>query len=153
MREAATANGRKIFIHALEKADADIEKMPAAPFGALLVILGPLPDKKVLNALAKRMLKAGCAWITVHAGKFTPKLHDVLDAAIVDYQLREDGDCDCMTSGEAEDNLAESVRDAVFHGFPAYGTIYPEMLALVIGPDAEKTAEQIEALAKKPEDE
>jgi hypothetical protein len=148
MRTGETVNARKFAVVSLEALDGEIESMPAAPFGALVVMASEPPLLKAYSALVARLLKAGCAFATLHAGKRTSKLHEIFDKAVVDYQLKHDRDADLQTSGEAEDSLEEAIREAVHFAKPYYGDPFAELLILVIGKDDDKLAEQAEALAK-----
>jgi hypothetical protein len=153
MRTGETKNSRKFAVVSLEGVDSDIESMPEAPFGALVVAFDREIPWRDFGKLASRLIESGCAWATLHAGKLTHKLHDVFDKAIVNYQLKQDADADMMTSGENEDSLEEAVRDAVWHGRPTYGDGFSELLVLIVGEDKDKLAEQAEALAKSVTDE
>ena len=147
MRSAETKNGRKVTILELEDCQGKFESVPAKPFGALVIVVDDKLDRKAFKGLATRLLEAGCAWTTLHAGKNTQKLHQAFDDAIVEYQLTEDSDADMDTSGEDEDNLEESMRDAVWLGYPSYGDPFAELLVLILGKETERTAEQAESLA------
>lgn len=149
MRTGETKNKRKFAVASLEAMDSEIESMPAAPFGALIVVADDEIALKEYAKIAKRLLESGCAWATLYAGgKRTRKLHDIFDKAIVDYQLKKDPDADMQTSGEPEDSLEEAVRDAVWFAQPTYGVGYADLLVLVIGQDEGKLAEKAEAFAK-----
>lgn len=153
MRTGETKNKRKFSVASLEGVDSEIEAMPAAPFGALVVAADQTIPIKEYAKLARRLIESGCAWATLHAGKQTGKLHAVFDKAVVDYQLKHGGDADMTTSGEKEDSLEEAVLDAVWHAKPSYDDGFAELLILVIGKDDEKLAEKAEALAQSVSDE
>jgi hypothetical protein len=148
VRTGETLNKRKFAVASLDTVDSPIEAMPAAPFGALVIAMDREVAWKDYARLARRLLESGCAWATLHAGKYARKLHDVFDKAIVDFQLKVNREAEMMTSGEAEDSLEEALRDAVWHGRPAYGPQFAELLIVVVGKDADKLAEKAEALAK-----
>jgi len=154
MRSGTTTNGRTFHIQGVADSQAEWETVPAKPYGALVVHgAEDKPDKIRFQRIAEQLLETGCAWATLHAGKYTSKLHDVFDNAIVDYQLKHSPDIEMMTSGEDEDSLEEALRDAVHFGFPTYGDPFPELLVLVVAAPDTKLEEQAEALAKsvKPE--
>jgi hypothetical protein len=148
MRTGETKNKRKFAVVSLDGVDGDIDSMPAAPFGALVIAADRTIPLKEYAKLARRLMESGCAWATLHAGKQTGKLHAVFDKAIVDYQLKQDRDAEMMTSGEHEDTLQEAIFDAVWLAKPTYGDGYAELLILVVGKDEDKLAEKAEALAK-----
>ena len=153
-RTGTTSNGRTVTILGVEDAEGEWETVPAKPYGALVIAAGnERPDKLVFGKIANRLIETGCAWATLHGGKFTGKLHDIFDKAVVDYQLKHNPDVEMMTSGEDENSLEESMRDAVCFGFPSYGDRYDGLLVLVVGAPDTKLEEQAEALAKsvKPE--
>ena len=154
-RTGTTSNGRELVILGVADAEAEWESVPAKPYGALVVAGGTdRPDKLLYAKIANQLLETGCAWATLHGGsKFTDKLHDIFDKAVVDYQLKHSPDVDMMTSGDAEDSLEEAVRDAVCYGFPSYGDPFTGLLVLVVAAPDTKLEEQAEALAKsvKPE--
>lgn len=148
-RTGTTSNGRSVVIIGVADADAEWESVPAKPFGALVIAGGKeRPDKVLFGKIADRLIETGCAWATLHGGKYTGKLHDIFDKAVVDYQLKHDPDVEMMTSGEDENSLEESMRDAVCYGFPSYGDRYDGLLVLVVGAGDSKLEDQAEALAK-----
>ena len=154
MRTGNTENARSFVVLKVQDAETEWESVPAKPFGALVIAGGAeRPDKLVFGKIANRLLETGCGWATLHGGKFTGKLHDIFDKAVVDYQLKHNPDVEMMTSGEDENSLEESMRDAVCFGFPSYGDPYTGLLVLVVGAPDTKLEEQAEALAKsvKPE--
>ena len=154
MRSGTTTNGRTFHIQGVADSQAEWETVPAKPYGALVVHgADDKPDKIRFQRIAEQLLETGCAWATLHAGKYTSKLHDIFDKAVVDYQLKHNPDLDMMTSGEDENSLEESIRDAVCYGFPQYGDQYEGLLVLVVGAPDTQLEEQAEALAKsvKPE--
>lgn len=153
MRSGETKNKRKFSVASLDGVDSEIESMPAAPFGALVVAADQTIPINEYAKLARRLIESGCAWATLHAGRRTDKLHVVFDKAIVDYQLKQSADADMMTSGEKEDSLEEAVLDAVWHGKPSYGDGFADLLILVVGKDDDKLAEKAEALAQSVSDE
>lgn len=153
MRSGETKNKRKFSVVSLETVDENIEAMPAAPFGALIIAQDLAIPFKELSKLARRLLESGCAWATLHAGKRTAKLHEWFDKEIVDYQLKQDPNAEMMTSGENEDSVEDAVLDAVWLAKPSYGEGYAELLILVVGKDDDKLAEKAEALAKSVLDE
>ncbi|MCB9894269.1 MAG: hypothetical protein H6839_07465 [Planctomycetes bacterium] len=153
-RTGTTTNARRFTVVGVADADAEWESVPAKPFGALVIAGGAeRPDKLLFGKIANRLIETGCGWATLHAGKHTGKLHDIFDKAVVDYQLKHNPDLDMMTSGEEENSLEESMRDAVCYGFPQYGDQYEGLLVLVVGAPDTQLEEQAEALAKsvKPE--
>lgn len=148
MRSATSKNSRNVVIVEQKTFAEALKGVPAAPFGALVVVM---PDKKELGEakhLAKSLLECGAAWITIHAGKGTQKLHKIFDKAIVDYELEHNPDESCMTTGEDEDNLEESVREAVHFGFPTYGEPLVNLYVVIVGEKTEPTAARVEGLAK-----
>ncbi|MCC6572970.1 MAG: hypothetical protein IT462_04180 [Planctomycetes bacterium] len=148
MRSAKTKNSRNAVIVEQKTFAEALKNVPAAPFGALLVVM---PDKKELKEakhLAKSLIECGCVWVTIHAGKGTHKLHEIFDKAIVDYELEQKPDEPCMTTGEDEDNLEESVRDAVHFGFPTHGEPLENLYVVIVGEKTEPFAARLEGLAK-----
>lgn len=148
MREGETTNKRKFVILEVPDADAEWESVPGKPFGALVVAKDERPDKELFGKLAKRLIETGCAWATLHAGKNTHRLHDIFDKAIVDYELNHNPDAEMMTSGEDEDSLEESMRDAVWQDYPSYEDPCDGLLVMVVGEQVSTIAEQLEALAQ-----
>lgn len=151
MRNAETRNQRSVIILETDTADAEWETVPAKPFGALVIAGDTRPVRALFDALARRLIKTGCAWATLHAGRNTRLLHDIFDRAVVDYQLKVDADAEMMTSGEDEDSLEEAVRDAVWDALPSYDEPYEGLLVIVVGLPDLKVAEQVEALVKSVE--
>lgn len=148
MRSATTKNSRKVAI-VEQKTFAEAPKdVPAAPFGALLVVMPEKKELKEARHLAKNLLDCGCAWVTIHAGKRTHLLHEIFDKAIVDYELEHKPDESCMTTGEDEDNLEESVREAVWSAYPAHDKPYENLYVLIIGEKTEPAAARVEGLVK-----
>lgn len=152
MRTAQTKNARTANIETIKTADAAIDKLPAAPYGALVITREKKLEKMQYGKLATRLAESGCEWATLHAGENTEKLHDIFDAAIVQWQLTENPDIEMNTSGDNEDNLEEAMRDAVYYGRASYGEPFPNLLIVVIGEDldgldanAESMAESVEA--------
>ncbi len=149
MRTGTTTNGRSVTILGVADADAEWEAVPAKPYGALVIAGGKeRPDKLLYGKIAARLLETGCAWATLHGGKHTSRLHDIFDTAVVDYQLKHSPDVEMMTSGEDENSLEGSMRDAAIYGHPSYGEPYAELLVLVVAAPDTKLEEQAEALAK-----
>lgn len=151
MRSAKSKNGRNVVIVEQKTFAEALKDVPSAPFGALVVVLPEKQEIKEAKHLAKSLLDCGCAWITLHAEDRTPKLHAIMDKAIVDYELRHKPDFSCTSSGEAENNLEESMRDAVWFGFPAYGEPLQNLYVLIVGDDTEPVAARAQALAQSVE--
>lgn len=147
MLSGTATNGRKVTTLVLEKADAKLEYVPPAPFGALVLWSGK-PEKADVKALATRLVEGGCGWTTLRAGKLTNKLHTWFDEAVVDHQLKAGSDADMQTSGGPEDSIEEACRDAVLDAQPAYEKPFTDLLILAIGTDAEKDSEHAHALAQ-----
>jgi hypothetical protein len=157
MRNGETQNGQKFTLVSLAKVDEPIEAMPQAPFGALVVACGTEIPWRDYETIATRLLKAGCAWATLHianAGKKDmDRLHKVFDEAIVEYQLNVDDDAEMMTGGEDGESLKEVVHYTVWDAHPTYGDPFRELLILVVGEDKDNIAETAESLAKSVEQE
>ncbi len=148
MRSAKTKNGRNVVIVEQKTFAEALKDVPAAPFGALVVVMPDKKEFKEAKHLAKSLLDCGCVWITLHADKGTQKLHKIIDQAIVDYELKHKPDTSCTSTGEAENNLEESMRDAVHFGFGPYDDKLENLYVLIVGENTEGTAAKLEGLAK-----
>ena len=152
MRTGEAKNKRKVIIIGMADADAAWDSVPAKPYGALVVWGGKIkPEKLLYTKIATRLIETGCAWATLHGGKYTRKLHEFFDRAIVDYQLKHGGDDDMATSGEDGASIEETMREAVHFGFPYRDQPFDGLLVLVVAAPDTKLEEQCEALAKSVE--
>ena len=158
MRNGTTKNARKVTIVEIKTFDAPLQATPAAPFGALVISSGAIsaklkkPDFAGAKKLATHFLQCGCAWVTLHAGKQSEKLHAAFDEAIVDYQMDGHTGAECGASGEAEDDLDEASRDAVYWAKPTYGEMFKELLVVVVGEDAATWADKAQGIVQGVED-
>ncbi|MEE9311339.1 MAG: hypothetical protein V3V10_02895 [Planctomycetota bacterium] len=147
MRTTQTKNARTATVEVIKTADAAIENLPAGPYGALVITQETKLDKKLYSKLATRLAESSCAWATLHAGDSTENLHDIFDAAIVEWQLKNNPDAEMNTSGDNEDNLEEAMRDAVYYGHPSYGQPYPSLLIVIIGEEIDGLDAKAESMA------
>lgn len=158
MRSATTKNARKVTIVELKKFDEALKSVPKPPFGALVVLPGAelglykKPQIKASKILATHLMECGCSWITLHAGKQTDDILRQFDEAIVDYQMDGHPEADCGSSGDPNNDLEESVREAVYWGKAQYEGVLGDLLCVIVGDEPAKCADKVESLVQSVED-
>lgn len=158
MRSATTKNARKVTIVELKKFDEALKSVPKPPFGALVVLPGAelglykKPQIKASKTLATHLMECGCSWITLHAGKQTDDILRQFDEAIVDYQMDGHAEADCGSSGDPNNDLEESVREAVYWGKAQYEGVLGDLLCVIVGDEPAKWADKVESLVQSVED-
>lgn len=146
--EGITTNGRKFVVTSIENADDEFDAMPAAPFAALVVAPAAKPDKTFIQTVARRIVEGGCCWIGVKAGRFTEKVHQLIDPVVVDYENEARPDFDIGAGGESEDSLEEAVRNLVFYGASPYNDMSDSILVVVLPGTAPGSSDNAAALLK-----
>ncbi|GIK51283.1 MAG: hypothetical protein HUU03_13670 [Planctomycetaceae bacterium] len=158
MRQAATKNARKVTIVELKKFDEALKSVPKPPFGALVVLPGAelgLYKKAQIRAsriLATHLMECGCSWITLHGGRQTDAILAQFDEAVVDYQLAGHPDAECGSSGDPNNDLEESVREAVYWGKAQYEGVLGDLLCVIVGDEPASWADKVESLVQSVED-
>lgn len=158
MRTATTKNARIVTIVELKKFDEPLKSVPKPPFGALVVLPGAelglykKPQIRASKILATHLMQCGCSWITLHGGRQTDAILAQFDEAVVDYQLDAHPEAECGSSGDPNNDLEESVREAVYWGKPQYEGVLGDLLCVIVGDDPATWADKVEGLVKSVED-
>jgi hypothetical protein len=110
------------------------------------------PQIKASKILATHLMQCGCSWITLHGGRQTDDILAQFDEAVVDYQMDAHPDAECGSSGDPNNDLEESVRDAVYWGKPQYEGVLGDLLCVIVGDDPATWADKVEGLVQSVED-